>query len=73
MREKEADDGEKRKDEFACGHPREAGYVFFFLFFFLTLNSRTTGPRSSYKVRLSFSTSQKSVSSFIFDGVLLCS
>lgn len=31
MREKEADDGGKRKDEFACGHPREAGYVFFFL------------------------------------------
>lgn len=29
VREKEADDGEKRKDEFACGHPQEAGCFFF--------------------------------------------
>lgn len=63
VREKEADDGEKRKDEFACGHPREAGYVFFFS---LSLNSRTTGPRSSYKIRLSFSTSWKECVIFYF-------
>jgi len=30
VREIEHNDGGKRKDEFACGHPREAGYVFFF-------------------------------------------
>lgn len=64
LRGKKADDGEKRKDEFAYGHPREAGYVIFC--FFLTLNSRTTGPRSSYKVRLSFSTSSKECVIFYF-------
>lgn len=42
--------------------------VMFFFFLSLSLNSRTTGPRSSYKVRLSFCTGSKV--SFIFDGVL---
>ncbi len=55
---------EKERMSLHADTPRRAVMFYFYFFIPLTVNSR---PRSSYKARLSFSTSSKDIRSFIFN------